>query len=722
GGAGLSGIDLSGVLTATDFDGDTATGATAGSFVLTIADDIPVWTSNQYLTNDIVVSSRGDGISIDAWSSLPVSIGADEAGFASFINWIRTPPFGSQINGSASLISDGGGSSWWVASTNFTSNGAPLYYAVNVSAPDEIILTKSATNPTTSSADFVAVIGASLGSQQLQVDVRQDIDVVLEFDFSSFSDASGGSGPKNFVFIGDNGVLYKGDTLVEAAIPAGVKVVATFLANGAFDVQTSNAVSSFKVAVENQWVTGDTNPALNETITIDIGLNGGTETALVTTDTPFNVFLEMKGGSSIPYQLKWVVTLSDGTTRTQNVDTIVDQASGDSLLQITKADLDAAIGADIVVYQVTKVELIPNTGTGSDEWRVGGISFSGGSRELPINDFYTVDVFDADGDKLTDAFKITFDPNIANPVTPVALDLDGSGSIDYLSVPSGVLLDPDGNGALSQFGWISSGDGILVYDYNSDGLISEGREFIFTMWGENPAVATDMQALAAYFDVDVNGVKDGVLDANDTAWSYLGVWQDLNVDGVQDDAEFVYLADWGITGIALAYNSDSTSYAAADGDVFVYGHMAVTLADGSIMLADDVAFADAPPDTSAVDPQATEPLSVLESPEFSAETTSEDVVIPETEALEADLVAVADLVNQFVAENVVSEETLVEYQQELPLTPDDSAFDANIDAGFIEPTADAIVALDAADFTTPDPADGGLGHAADLVDDFSYTV
>jgi hypothetical protein len=112
----------------------------------------------------------------------------------------------------------------------------------------------------------------------------------------------------------------------------------------------------------------------------------------------------------------------------------------------------------------------------------------------------------------------------------------------------------------------------------------------------------------------------------------------------------------------------------------------------------------------------------LESPELSVETTSEDVVIPEAEAVEAELVAVADLVDQFVAENVVSDETLVEYQQELALTPDDSAFDANLDAGSSEPTAEAIVALDAADLATPDPADDGLGHVADLVDDFSYSV
>jgi hypothetical protein len=342
----------------------------------------------------------------------------------------------------------------------------------------------------------------------------------------------------------------------------------------------------------------------------------------------------------------------------------------------------------------------------------------------PPGDYlYSFKLVAIDGDSDEDAGQFTVlidgDNDGEWGIAPIVLDLDGDG-VELLSVEEGVFFDY-GQGFVAS-AWVSLDDGLLVYDYNNDGRIAEASEFVFTMWGNDPDIATDMQALAAYFDADAKGVKDGVLDANDVAWSYFGLWQDLNVDGVQDEGELFYLADWGITGISLAYNADSTSYSAADGDVFVYGQMAVTLADGSTMLAEDVAFADAPPHTSVVDPQTTDLLPVLESPEFSEETTSEDVVIPETEPAEADLSGVADLVNQFVAENVTSDETLVEYQQELALTPDDSAFDANMDACFSEPNADAIVALDASDLTTPDPADDGLGHTADLVDDFSYNV
>jgi len=344
-----------------------------------------------------------------------------------------------------------------------------------------------------------------------------------------------------------------------------------------------------------------------------------------------------------------------------------------------------------------------------------------------LNYAFTLNIVDGDGDSVSQDFAVSLlgSSGSAFSYGPVSLDLNGDGLVQYVDVGEGVVaslaLDADQSLGL-QTSWVGPLDGLLVYDYNADGFVTEAREVVFTMWGNDPNVATDMQALANYFDGDANGVKDGVLDANDVAWSYFGVWQDLNVDGVQDEGEFAYLADWDITSIALSYDADSTSDVAADGDVLVYGQMTVALTDGSTMLAEDVAFAVAPADATAVDPQVTEPLPVAESLELSVETTSEDVVIPEAEAVEAELVAVADLVNQFVAENVVSEETLVEYQQELVLTPDDSAFDANIDAGSSEPTAEAIVALDAADLSTPDSADDGLGHAADLVDDFSYTV
>jgi len=86
------------------------------------------------------------------------------------------------------------------------------------------------------------------------------------------------------------------------------------------------------------------------------------------------------------------------------------------------------------------------------------------------------------------------------------------------------------------------------------------------------------------------------------------------------------------------------------------------------------------------------------------------------------VIAVTDLLDQFMVENTLSESTIVEYQQEFGLTADNLIADVNFDPSSTEPTAEAIAALDEADFIASDDAAAGLDHAADVVDDFSYTV
>jgi LysM repeat protein len=58
---------------------------------------------------------------------------------------------------------------------------------------------------------------------------------------------------------------------------------------------------------------------------------------------------------------------------------------------------------------------------------------------------------------------------------PLILDLDGDG-LEATNVKDGVYFDHDGNGFSEQTGWASSDDGLLVLDYNSDGIISSDAE------------------------------------------------------------------------------------------------------------------------------------------------------------------------------------------------------------------------------------------------------
>ncbi|MCP9817528.1 hypothetical protein KBY76_12790, partial [Synechococcus sp. GreenBA-s] len=180
--------------------------------------------------------------------------------------------------------------------------------------------------------------------------------------------------------------------------------------------------------------------------------------------------------------------------------------------------------------------------------------------------------------------------------TPVVLDLNHDGTTEFLSRSEGVTFDY-GEGSVGT-AWAGPEDGILAYDYNADGLVTDAKEFVFSLW--DPQAVTDLQGLALHFDTNT----DGVLDANDSAFGSFGVWQDSNSDGITDSGEFSSLADLGITAIYLAYSPDSSQVNEAGGDVIVYGQSAYVKADGTTGLVADAGFAvDSPSDNQPVTDQ-----------------------------------------------------------------------------------------------------------------------
>jgi hypothetical protein len=249
---------------------------------------------------------------------------------------------------------------------------------------------------------------------------------------------------------------------------------------------------------------------------------------------------------------------------------------------IYSTGIDPSVGAGVAT-SFNSLEVAYNSGENFKVTGYGSVALIPGvvAESLPVL------LVDGDGDYVTSSLDITF-----NPPAPVAIDLGRDGFISYVSADDGVLLDY-GSGLLLS-AWVSSSDGLLAYDFNSDGQVTDAKEFVFTMWGNNPDVDTDMQALAAYFDSN----KDGVFDSQDDAWDSFGVWQDLNVDGIQQEGEYASLADWGIESIVLSYDDGSTAYTAAGGDVQVYGQMTVNYDDGTTGLAEDMAFTVQAADTS----------------------------------------------------------------------------------------------------------------------------
>ncbi len=126
--------------------------------------------------------------------------------------------------------------------------------------------------------------------------------------------------------------------------------------------------------------------------------------------------------------------------------------------------------------------------------------------------------------------------------SPLVLDLDGSGTIDLISLTnSQVRWDVDEDDFAEHIGWVQPEDGFLVYDLNLDGIVNGQHELFGT------AEADGFSQLAL---LDSN--SDGSITAEDQAWQKLYVWRDLNGDGFSQDEELSALADLYITSIDLA--------------------------------------------------------------------------------------------------------------------------------------------------------------------------
>lgn len=175
---------------------------------------------------------------------------------------------------------------------------------------------------------------------------------------------------------------------------------------------------------------------------------------------------------------------------------------------------------------------------------------------------------------------------------PIVLDLDGDG-VQLTSIHQGVHIDVNGDGDLEQVAWVSSGDGILAYDVNGDGL-ADGQEISFVQWLEG--AKSDLEGLSHF---DSNG--DGKLDAGDTAYAGFLVWRDLDGDGVSEAGETQSLGDAGVESIALALNGETFD----SGGSQVLNTTTFTTVDGETLAAWDVALGvldrDAPAPAAAND-------------------------------------------------------------------------------------------------------------------------
>jgi hypothetical protein len=188
--------------------------------------------------------------------------------------------------------------------------------------------------------------------------------------------------------------------------------------------------------------------------------------------------------------------------------------------------------------------LSPGGGGGSVDWQpvsyfgnaFTGASFSFGGSWVKVGTAWN------DG-PVSYSWKWVPSPDFAIRIKPLVLDLDGDG-LEMSHMTASPSFDWNGDGWKQSTGWISGGDGFVVYDDNMNGVVDSGLELAMTYY--SPGAKTDLEAMRAF---DSNA--DGVLSAQDAAFHKLKVWVDANSNGVSDTGELTTLTERGITSIDL---------------------------------------------------------------------------------------------------------------------------------------------------------------------------
>ena len=179
------------------------------------------------------------------------------------------------------------------------------------------------------------------------------------------------------------------------------------------------------------------------------------------------------------------------------------------------------------------------------------LSLVGGTFDATANwlEYYTEGGFTTDVTNLTqfiNDIQAQFAP-IQVQRDPLTIDLDGDGNITITPADT-VYFDTDNDGMAEAVSWVAANDGFLVRDANGNGRIDDIGE----MFGDD--TVDGFTALNAF-----DNVNDDVIDSNDTIWTDLMVWQDLNQDGISQSDELFTMSDLGFLSIDLnATGNDST--------------------------------------------------------------------------------------------------------------------------------------------------------------------
>ena len=110
--------------------------------------------------------------------------------------------------------------------------------------------------------------------------------------------------------------------------------------------------------------------------------------------------------------------------------------------------------------------------------------------------------------------------------------------------------DLDNSGFAEKTAWVAKNDGLLALDRNGNGRIDGGAE----LFGNETALKDGTVAahgFAALADLDDN--RDGKIDAQDSAFADLRIWQDKNQDGISQADELITLNEPDISALYTDY-------------------------------------------------------------------------------------------------------------------------------------------------------------------------
>jgi len=389
----------------TDADDDTITTNFAGDISIMVENDIPVlndYTEHAYIANEAGLSLTG---------VYDIDVGADEPMDVSLLRNVTD----ENLDSHALWDTKGASGDYFFVKTDLNSGGDSVYYVVDSTNPDKLIATTDKDNPTDISSQ-VFTLTVLPDSDQYVLDMIGKLDETYEVDFSEF-DSTGGGGPVNYIYAvdqgSDTGFLIKDPN--DDGSPSDVTgtVVASFtttkvVADGLqtsndYLVQSSNAGSAYKVAVQNNWVEADEETDL----VIDIGAPGLGQTALLggPVDSTIDIFIDIKSQTSttIGYRLYdegGALVGDDDSDGYTHIETL---SGATATLEISGSDAGLTSGDSATI---SSIELDSLDGG----FRVGGFNFVTDVSTEDITESFVVDGEDADSDAVdTAVINVEFD-------------------------------------------------------------------------------------------------------------------------------------------------------------------------------------------------------------------------------------------------------------------------------------------------------------------------